>query len=97
MELLPLVLLFGIMYFLLIRPQQRRVKAQKELVVSLDVGDDVVTVGGIFGRILEIDDETATIESTPGVRLRCRRAAIAARIGGDDRDAGTDAGFADEN
>ena len=79
MELLPLVILVGIMYFLLIRPQQRRVRAQKALVLSLEVGDEVVTMGGLLGRILSIDDETATIETTPGTILRCRRGAIASR------------------
>ena len=79
MELLPLVLLLGIMYFLLIRPQQQRVKAQRALVSSLEVGDEVATIGGILGRILTIDDEVATVETTPGVVLKVRRAAIAAR------------------
>ncbi len=83
MELLPLVGLLAIMYFVLIRPQQRRVKAQRALVTSLEVGDDVVTIGGIFGRIVTIDDGEATVETTPGVVLRCRRAAIATRIGPD--------------
>ena len=81
MELLPLVVLLGIMYFLLIRPQQQRVKAQRALVGSVQQGDDIATIGGILGRILTIDDEQATIETTPGTILRIRRAAIAARLG----------------
>lgn len=80
MELLPLVILLGIMYFLLIRPQQQRVKAQRALVTSLGVGDEVATIGGILGRITSISDEFATIETTPGVSLRVRRGAIATRI-----------------
>jgi preprotein translocase subunit YajC len=83
MELLPLVILLGIMYFLLIRPQQQRVKAQRALVASVGVGDEVATIGGILGRVLTLDDETATIETSPGVVLRVRRAAIAARVGPD--------------
>ncbi|HVF33338.1 MAG TPA: preprotein translocase subunit YajC [Acidimicrobiales bacterium] len=79
MELLPLLVLLGIMYFLLIRPQQQRVKAQRALVSSLEVGDEVATIGGILGRILTIDDDEAMIETTPGTVLRVRRAAIAAR------------------
>lgn len=86
MELLPLVILVGIMYFLLIRPQQRRVRAQKALVLSLEVGDEVVTMGGLLGRILSIDDETVTIETTPGTILRFRRGAIASRTGPDPVD-----------
>jgi preprotein translocase subunit YajC len=80
MELLPLVLLLGIMYFLLIRPQQQRVKAQRALVTSLEVGDRVATIGGILGRIVTIDDDEATVETTPGVVLRVRRGAIATRL-----------------
>ena len=92
MELLPLVILLGIMYFLLIRPQQQRVKAQRALVTSLDVGDEVATIGGLLGRIVTITDEYATIETTPGVLLRVRRGAVATRIvagsAGPDPDAG---------
>ena len=92
MELLPLVILLGIMYFLLIRPQQQRVKAQRALVTSLDVGDEVATIGGLLGRIVAITDEYATIETTPGVLLRVRRGAVATRIvagsGGLDPDSG---------
>lgn len=80
-SLFPLVLLLGVMYFVLIRPQQQRVKAQRALITSLSVGDEVVTVGGLLGRILTIDDDTATIETTPGTILRVRRSAIAARTG----------------
>jgi preprotein translocase subunit YajC len=79
MELLPLLILLGIMYFLLIRPQQQRVKAQRALVSALQVGDEVATIGGILGRIVTIDDEIATVETTPGTIIRLRRAAIAAR------------------
>ena len=78
-SLVPLVLLLGVMYFVLIRPQQQRVKAQRALITSLAVGDEVSTVGGLLGRIVTIDDETATVETTPGTILRFRRSAIAAR------------------
>ena len=78
-SLLPLVLLLGVMYFVLIRPQQQRVKAQRALVTSLSIGDEVITIGGLLGRIISIDDETATIETTPGTVVRCRRTAIAGR------------------
>ena len=92
-SLLPLVLLLGVMYFVLIRPQQQRVKAQRALITSLSVGDEVATVGGLLGRIVTIDDETATIETTPGTILRFRRSAIAARTGpaGDAPAAGDEA------
>lgn len=83
-SLLPLALLFGVMYLVLIRPQKQRVRAQQALISSLSVGDDVVTIGGIFGRIVTLRDDEATIETTPGTVLRCRRSAIAGRL-----DAGT--------
>ncbi|MBW3556708.1 MAG: preprotein translocase subunit YajC [Actinobacteria bacterium] len=79
-QLLPLAFLLVVMYFLLIRPQQQRVKAQRSLVSSLTVGDEIVTVGGLIGRIVAIDDETATVETTPGTVLRFRRTAVSGRI-----------------
>jgi preprotein translocase subunit YajC len=80
-SLIPLALLFGVMYFVLIRPQKQRVKAQQALVRSLAVGDQVLTIGGIFGEIIALDDETAQVETTPGTILRCRRNAIAGVVG----------------
>lgn len=79
-QLLPLAFLLVVMYFLLIRPQQQRVRAQRSLVSSLAVGDQIVTVGGLLGRIVALDDETATVETTPGTVLRFRRGAISSRI-----------------
>ena len=81
MELLfPLVFL-AMMWFLLVRPQQQRVRRQRELVASLAVGDEVITVGGIVGRIVGLDDEEARLEVAPGVVLRCLRLAVNARVG----------------
>ena len=76
---LPLIILVGVMYLVLIRPQQQRVKAQRALITSLAVGDEVVTIGGMLGRIVTIDEDTATVETTPGTILRFRRTAIAGR------------------
>lgn len=69
------------MYFLLIRPQKQRVAAQRAVAESLAVGDEIVTVGGLLGRIVDLDEESATVETTPGTRLRFRRAAISGRVG----------------
>ena len=80
-QLLLFALIFVAMYFVLIRPQQQRVKQQRALLTTLAVGDDVVTVGGLLGRIVELDDEVATIETLPGTRLRFRRGAISGRGG----------------
>jgi preprotein translocase subunit YajC len=70
----------GVFYFLLIRPQQKRQRAQRDLLGSLDVGDDVVTIGGAYGVIREMDDETVTIEVSPGVQIKFLRGAIARKL-----------------
>jgi preprotein translocase subunit YajC len=74
-------LLIGVVFYLfLIRPQQRQRRAQRELVQALEVGDEVVTTSGIFGIIRELDDEAATLEVSPGTRLRILRGFIARRL-----------------
>ncbi|HEX6261956.1 MAG TPA: preprotein translocase subunit YajC [Actinomycetota bacterium] len=78
--LISLVLLVGIFYFLLIRPQQRRMRQQRELVESLAVGDEVITIGGLYGRIMEMDDESVTVEISPGTQVRFVKSAIARRL-----------------
>ena len=77
---LPLLLLVGF-YFLLIRPQRNRQRAQQALISALEVGDEVLTTGGIFGTIVEIDDEgVLTVEIAPGTRVRILRQGIAQRF-----------------
>lgn len=78
--LISLVLMVAIFYFLLIRPQQRRVKQQRSLVGSLHVGDEVITIGGMFGTILEIDDESITLDAGAGTRLRYLKQAVARKF-----------------
>lgn len=63
MQFLPLILMFVIFWFLLIRPQQKRAKAHKQMLAELKRGDRVVTSSGIIGRILEIDDEQVKLET----------------------------------
>lgn len=79
-SLIPLVLVFLFMWFLLIRPQQQRVRAQRSMLQALSVGDDVVTAGGICGRIASMDDEEVTLEVDEGVRIRFVRAAIRQKV-----------------
>ena len=74
--LIPLVLMLGVMWMLLIRPQQQRVRAHQALVQSLEIGDEVVTAGGIYGRIQSLDGEDAQIEIAPGITIRVLRAAV---------------------
>jgi preprotein translocase subunit YajC len=95
---LPLLMIVGF-YFLLIRPQRNRQRAQQALVASLEVGDDVMTSGGIFGTIVDIDDDegTVTVEIAPGTRIRMLRQGISQRFvedeyEGDDGDETADEG-----
>jgi preprotein translocase subunit YajC len=82
---LPVLMIVGF-YFLLIRPQRNRQRAQQALVASLEVGDDVMTSGGIFGTIVDIDDDegTVTVEIAPGTRVRMLRQGISQRLVEDD-------------
>jgi preprotein translocase subunit YajC len=73
------VLVLGAMWLLLIRPQQKRAKAQKALLANLEVGDQVITVGGIVGRIVDLHDREMVIE-TAGTQLRLVRGAIGSKI-----------------
>ncbi len=75
--LLPLVLMFVIFYFLLIRPQQKKAKEHRNMVADLSKGDEVVTNGGVLGRITGVGENFVTVEVTDGVELRVQRFAIA--------------------
>jgi preprotein translocase subunit YajC len=77
MGLLPLVLLFVVFYFLLIRPQQKRAKQQKTFIENLKKGDKVVTSGGLYGTITGITDETVTLEIADKIRVKVLKGAIA--------------------
>ena len=73
MQLLPLVLIFVVFYFLLIRPQAKRAKEHKAMVAALSVGDEVVIGGGLLGRITETGDQFLTVEVADGVRVKVQR------------------------
>lgn len=76
---LPL-LLVAALWLLMIRPQQQRVKRQREMLASLAVGDEIVTVGGILGRIVALDDTHASVEVATGVTVRMIRGAVGQRL-----------------
>ena len=82
--LISLGLMVVIFYFLLIRPQRRRAIQQRDLVESLGVGDDVVTVGGMFGTIRAIDDDMITVEVAPGIDIRMLKSAILRKTAEED-------------
>jgi preprotein translocase subunit YajC len=89
---LPLLLMGVVFYFLLIRPQNQRRRAQLEMQSDVEVGDEIVTTAGIYGTITEIDDDygIVTVEVAPNTDIRMARAAIAQRLVDDDE-------FADED
>jgi preprotein translocase subunit YajC len=75
--LLIILVLFGLMWLLLIRPQQQRMRRQRALVASIDVGDEVVSAGGIVGRVVSVDDQQVILEVAPDpIHLTLLRAAI---------------------
>lgn len=71
-----LVIMFAIFYLLLIRPQQKRAKQHKELVNSLKPGDEVVTAGGIHGKVTAVQDDVMTLEIASNVRIRINRSSV---------------------
>jgi len=78
-----LALLIGVFYFLLIRPQKRRVAQHRSLIDSVGVGDEIVTIGGMYGTVRAIGDEQVELEVTPGTTIRFTKAAIARRVNED--------------
>src|SRR5688572_17682232 len=77
MSLLPFILIFVIMYFLILRPQQRRVKQHQEMVKNVRRGDTIITSGGLIGKVTKVfDDEQLEVEIADGVRIRQARGMI---------------------
>jgi preprotein translocase subunit YajC len=73
-----MLVLFGIMYFLMIRPQMKRAKEHRDLISKLAKGDEVITSGGIAGRVDDLGENFISVEVAEGVRLKLQRAAITA-------------------
>jgi preprotein translocase subunit YajC len=96
--LFPLVLLGGVFYFLLLRPNRTRQRQQQSLLESLKVGDEVMTAGGIFGTLKAIDqvDDTVTVEIAPGTEVRMLRRGIAQRLVDEPEEEGGDDGTEDQ-
>jgi len=79
---IPLVLMFVIFYFLLIRPQQKRSKEHRTLIANLKKGDRIITSGGLHGRVTGLDETTLTVEIADKVRVKLNRANVAGVIAG---------------
>jgi preprotein translocase subunit YajC len=91
-NLLFLGLLIAIFYFMLIRPQKKRVDAHKRLIESISVGDEVVTIGGFYGTIRRMGDDDIDLEISPGTSMRLVKSAIARRVTEDLEEAPGDTG-----
>jgi len=74
--LLPIVLMFVLLYFLMIRPQMKRAKEHKQMVEALQKGDEVITAGGVVGRISKIGDAYVSVEIAPNTEISVQRAAV---------------------
>ena len=75
-SLLPLVVIFALFYFLLIRPQQKRAKQHKEMVAALKKGEEIVTNGGLLGKVTEVSDNFVTVEVSSGLNVSIQRQSI---------------------
>ncbi|MDO5529487.1 MAG: preprotein translocase subunit YajC [Paracoccus sp. (in: a-proteobacteria)] len=78
--LVPMALLFIIMYFLILRPQQKRLRQHREMVDGLKRGDEIVTQGGLIGKITDVKDAEVTVEIAQGVKVRVVRATVAQNV-----------------
>lgn len=76
--MLPLVVIFALFYILVIRPQSKRMKAHAQLVQALKAGDQVVTSGGIYGKIASIQDNDMLVEIAPGVQIKVQKHTVSA-------------------
>jgi len=76
MQMLPIVLMFVVLYFLMVRPQMKRAKEHKALLEALAKGDEVVTQGGIAGRIVKVGDNYVAVEIADNVEIQVQKAAI---------------------
>ena len=77
MAFLPMILIFVVFYFLLIRPQQKKAKEHRAMLEALQKGDEVVTAGGVVGRVAKLTDQYASIEIAPSIEINVQRSAIA--------------------
>ena len=80
LALLWMILMLGAFYALLVRPQRRNMAAHQALMTSLNEGDEVMTMGGIYGRVEKLDDQVIQLEISPGTSVRVARSAISRKV-----------------
>ena len=76
MSMLPLVLMFVVLYFVMIRPQMKRQKEHRAMIEALAKGDEVATAGGLLGKVTKLGDTYLTVEVAPGVEVQLQRTAV---------------------
>ena len=76
MSFLPIILMFVLLYFLMIRPQMKRAKEQKAMIEALQKGDEVVTAGGVVGRITKLGEQYVNLEIAPSTEIVVQRSAV---------------------
>ncbi len=81
-QMLPFILIFAVVYFLLIRPQQRKAREHATMVANIKKNDEIVTTGGLHGRVAALNDKVLTVEIAQNVRVRVERAQVAAVMSG---------------
>ena len=74
--IVPTMLIIGIMYFLMIRPQQKRLKEHRDMVAAIRRGDTIVTSGGIIGKVTKVEDQELQVEISDGVKVKLLRSTI---------------------
>jgi preprotein translocase subunit YajC len=82
---LPFVLIFGLFYFLILRPQQKQSRQKENMMKNIKRGDKVITAGGIHGRVVNTEEELLTVEIAKGVNVQVARANISALIDNQDK------------
>lgn len=81
--ILPFILIFVIMYFMVIRPQQKKARDHQDMLTKLKRNDEVMTSGGIYGKVIDLKETVVTLEVAPNVRIRVHRPQIAAVLTGE--------------
>jgi preprotein translocase subunit YajC len=76
MSFLPIILMFVVLYFLMIRPQMKRQKEQKSMIDALSKGDEIVTAGGVVGKVTKVSDGYVTVEVAEGTEIVMQKAAV---------------------
>ena len=79
-SLMPIALMFVILYFLLIRPQQKRAREHDTMVQNIKRNDEIITTGGVYGRVQGLTDKVLTVEIAPNVKIRLERAQVASVV-----------------